>query len=1207
MDIIELQKVKKNLIETKPPIQKDVQDYLQVLLSHLNSKDGSDKERVVYNDALSICLLRYRQFHDTIDDLNSIFDYVLTYANNRDSALQNSLHIIVDKLLMFKNANVESWIDMIMLQPLTKNMFLFLEKLLKKKKAEYFISKYPNFVKDTIPMIDSDLGNAIGKTLFIVLKEMYHKLDGKTKEWYESWSKLINWEDDTLRSYLVVHLLPGVISIDPKCFTILVSECKGNVNGLVSILSMGQKMGWIHSLQQINQESLMACLVHSDARIRLDALQLIFGIGLNESSQQDKFIAVMHQFISGKLLESLNGKLGEESQRESEKYLSSLKTLLFTHLESQNNFQQNFGALRIIRIINEKIGNVFDEVLVKLLAKNLFSNYKLIRETSLDFLLECENLHELFHDDQKLAAKTFAILPRLSGRESDGAALAAAFLAVYYQKTGNLSQFMDGLYSGLGKDSGEHGFLLALAEVVNRLGMCGDYNLLLNAAKEATKTMTRILSTERIAYPNEQEFIKSKVVVNYSWKVLQSANNLFLALLEKNPIREDMIDCFSLVVNQLHTIKLRAAISSSYPAMISISRLVASVDKSYLHEYVKQEIEYIRSENKQLVTRRSGGILYVIPAILIAARGKPLVDFVFGKLFEFAELPYESESKEDIPQVHAFNTLSQLFKESQLAGHSSVFIEQALVLSLKHFDSTNWSIRNCALMLFGHLEKKIFSNAKVNSKRFFARFKKVEQTFVDYLLNGQDQIVFPILIMLERLEFTSSTLSLENAVIKLLGRKSWKVREFAAKIAASMLQPNEFNQFIKSALSSDIDFNTLHGVLMCLKYGVSKQQLELEQYSHLTFGNYYLANEYIIILDKVSASVSSQLKTYFETLIGERHTFDGGKQLFLESFVIFLLNRDKEHRSHYVELALRSQYDNVQNRVLDYVLENSLNYPDLVKQFIESNDFYYTQVKALEVYATMTDVIPFSSKSINNTEEAFVCSAHFVNDDDEEFYKKCLQYTEPTQELDARIKGFNAVFTYLKRNQTGFLFSACLLLCYEGGLFDDDEDIREDANQCISEIIKCGNVATTYLSYIFPQLAKSFIDQQYYDDLVIQMLFRNTLDVPKLEAALVDSKEGSLYSFERENFYKNEIDYSNFMAMFPVDTNKLVDVGKKVREDMEYIKNFKKAESGEIEYIPRDYVLYDFVGKTKINVKIVGGIYSVQEEDLLTLKFCEMA
>ena len=60
----------KSLIETKPPVENDVQQSLRYLLSHLNLKEENDKDRVLFNDALSICLLRYNQFNNTLESSN---------------------------------------------------------------------------------------------------------------------------------------------------------------------------------------------------------------------------------------------------------------------------------------------------------------------------------------------------------------------------------------------------------------------------------------------------------------------------------------------------------------------------------------------------------------------------------------------------------------------------------------------------------------------------------------------------------------------------------------------------------------------------------------------------------------------------------------------------------------------------------------------------------------------------------------------------------------------------------------------------------------------------------------------------------------------------------------------------------------------------------------------------------------------------------
>ena len=141
----ELKSVKKSLIETKPPVENDVQQSLRYLLSHLNLKEENDKDRVLFNDALSICLLRYNQFNNTLESSNILFDYILTHVNRNYAPLQNSLNSVLEKLVMFQNADIPLWIDMLMQQPLTKNLFVLLEKLLRKVPDRlFFILKYPD-------------------------------------------------------------------------------------------------------------------------------------------------------------------------------------------------------------------------------------------------------------------------------------------------------------------------------------------------------------------------------------------------------------------------------------------------------------------------------------------------------------------------------------------------------------------------------------------------------------------------------------------------------------------------------------------------------------------------------------------------------------------------------------------------------------------------------------------------------------------------------------------------------------------------------------------------------------------------------------------------------------------------------------------------------------------------------------------------------
>ena len=121
-----------------------------------------------------------------------------------------------------------------------------------------------------------------------------------------------------------------------------------------------------------------------------------------------------------------------------------------------------------------------------------------------------------------------------------------------------------------------------------------------------------------------------------------------------------------------------------------------------------------------------------------------------------------------------------------------------------------------------------------STQRGFARFKNIEDVFIDYLLCGQDQVVFPILIMLEKLEFANTSSKLKKAVTNLLSRASWKVRELSAKITAAMLEADEFREFVTTSLNTNTSMNALHGVVLVLKHRPITIHMDL------AFGNFSL-------------------------------------------------------------------------------------------------------------------------------------------------------------------------------------------------------------------------------------------------------------------------------------------------------------------------------------------------------------------------------
>ena len=154
-----------------------------------------------------------------------------------------------------------------------KKPFVLLEKLLRKVPDRlFFILKYPDYPMQAMSMFTDNVANAISKTLIAIYENCEN-----TESWYKSWSSIIDLQNDNVRTNVITHLLPGLLRVNPQAFPFLLADCKTNLKALVSILSMGQKLKLIKSLEVIDQKSLLECLVHADSAIRMDALQVLIG------------------------------------------------------------------------------------------------------------------------------------------------------------------------------------------------------------------------------------------------------------------------------------------------------------------------------------------------------------------------------------------------------------------------------------------------------------------------------------------------------------------------------------------------------------------------------------------------------------------------------------------------------------------------------------------------------------------------------------------------------------------------------------------------------------------------------------------------------------------------------------------------------------------------------------------------------------------
>lgn len=817
---------------------------------------------------------------------------------------------------------------------------------------------------------------------------------------------------------------------------------------------------------------------------------------------RNQFTSAMTQFMGTRFKESINSLQKELSklksndfntkrQHEIETYISNGKqffTWLVENLVSRMNVGSNYSELstsmRLLQLITEKIEssefNIFDNAsLVHLLVRNLFSNYENLRELSLDMLLKCRPsdllVKYLGENDResKLLNEACSVLHSLTGRKSDGGAKCIDFLFSFHisyesEEAYKLIDFcIEKIRSGIKlfkNDSNKdekfiHGYFKALFLIICRFDSLLNskkhysekreyfdkiFHEMISAIHEIWDVTKGILSNSLDEELDEED--TSKIKLNYSWKVIKDSNVLLNKLLTVGILNnfvsnDEFLNSCNLIIEQLGSIKHRGAFSSIYPSFISICQLCFESKDicQYPTIWLLNNIDLIESKN-QFISRRSGGIPFLISGILIAAKevskgGKlsdDLIEQTLPRLISIANKPYVhiADEKVDIPQVHAFNCIKQIFIESQLANESLNYVEIALDLSLSNFTCENWSIRNCAVMLFGSIQQRIFGNKKVSfypSKLFFNKFSTIDRILFQHLevslehqtskaiTHTDNQILFPILIILSKLNTSSSEEPILNKfksiLLQFLSNRYWKIREMVARCVSSIFTTPEILDFSLDFLGrKTTDVNTIHGSLLTILESVSKfkdspserialKEALLENHDYLNCKSYLVSQVYLKLISELSDGI---LPTKYLNSIGNftigiinstDSNLDGGRQLCLSASVSLLLNQylKNDDMTSFLDLSelclCSNEYFKVQLSVLKLIDRNSLllkggEVGRLVWNLIQDEKCWnYVKADGLKVFSKL---VSHHRMSMQEIDKAIVLLHSYVTSDTNE-------------------------------------------------------------------------------------------------------------------------------------------------------------------------------------------------------------------------------
>ncbi|EWC47321.1 hypothetical protein DRE_00289 [Drechslerella stenobrocha 248] len=323
---------------------------------------------------------------------------------------------------------------------------------------------------------------------------------------------------------------------------------------------------------------------------------------------------------------------------------------------------------------------------------------------------------------------------------------------------------------------------------------------------------------------DEEDQLNSQGFLSYSWRVVSESSSLLGIIAnyapksfpEKSLAETFLRDCGELLIEQLISIRHRGSLSSIFPALTSVcfQCLISEPNSTQgLPQLWLDKLLGVASTSGKLITRRSAGLPMAIGAVIIAeVQTKKKQHIFLQHAFEafqdtvhvstgLPEAIHAEGGHLELPQVHALNCMRFLFMDSHLSDAIDPYVARSLKMAFACFKSEIWAVRNCGIMLYTAILKRIFpkdgSSQMFRGDRFFRKYAGLDSVFLETLSDGfQDlsdhrliESVYPALDIISRLSFVENdelsesnpATAFKGLILRYLGCKIWKIREAAAK------------------------------------------------------------------------------------------------------------------------------------------------------------------------------------------------------------------------------------------------------------------------------------------------------------------------------------------------------------------------------------------------------------------------------------------
>ncbi|KUI65581.1 tRNA (cytidine(32)-2'-O)-methyltransferase non-catalytic subunit TRM732 [Cytospora mali] len=365
----------------------------------------------------------------------------------------------------------------------------------------------------------------------------------------------------------------------------------------------------------------------------------------------------------------------------------------------------------------------------------------------------------------------------------------------------------------------------------------------------------------------EIEGLDTKGLLSYSFRAIHESSNLMRTIVGNLkfsrtaagyllPTPEVFSRAGNLAFSQLSKLRHRGAFSS-----VSLNftcccqhaqdpRVASSENEnSLLEAWYKGALSCIHEQRS--TTRRSAGLPALITGLLASNADSPSFREVMRTLQGIAQKPARVSETDgsNLPQVHAFNCLKEVFKSSLLSKKSELYLPECLQLATNSLKAEVWAIRNCALLLLRSLMDNLFGTNETKSSMesgwdgktlriSYTKYSSLPPILLNLLQSGQQAMepgtltqssaaesVFPALDIIRRAGPPESHRDeLYTLIATYLGSRQWHVREIAARTLCSFFMNEEWLSSIQRLLEeSRSSANRMHGTLLTIKFFLERK------------------------------------------------------------------------------------------------------------------------------------------------------------------------------------------------------------------------------------------------------------------------------------------------------------------------------------------------------------------------------------------------